>query len=779
MQHGPDHWQVWVDTGGTFTDCLARDPHGGLHRAKVLSSGRLRSPARPGATPDEVLLDLGTGLPEGFFAGCRLRPLADGGGAAPRGVEIAEHLASTRRLRLAGPLDPALSGPATVEVDFEEEAPLVTARLVTRTPRRGTLPPLAMRLATTRGTNALLERRGAAVALFVNRGFADLLSIGTQQRPELFTLDPARPDPLHAAVVEVGGRLAADGSEIEPLDLAGLRPGIAELLERGIRVAAVALLHGYRNRDHEQRLAAFLRQEGFEHISCSAALAPRIQILPRAETAMVDAYLTPTVSRYLDAVRAATAGGRLHVMTSAGGLVEAGAFHAQDSLLSGPAGGVVGAAAAARDAGYPCILAFDMGGTSTDVCRVAGEHAYRFDTRIAGVRVLAPALAIETVAAGGGSVCRFDGSQLKVGPESAGADPGPACYGAGGPLTLTDVNLLLGRLEPRRFGIPLRAEAAEHAFAALAKQIERQRGERAEREPVLEGLLQIANERMAEAIRRISIRRGYDPADHALLAFGGAGGQHACALAGILGMRTVLIPPDAGLLSALGLGAAAFERFAEREVLAPLSTVGGELARWIEELAEAAREQLLAEGNAPESITRRLVLANLRLRGQETSVAVEVGAAEPDDLAAAFHRRYRELYGYGAEGREIELESLRVAVSTEPGLKRPASEPAEQWEPSSSHGPVHPGRREPRPAQPSGGGADGVEPVLRRPARFAGAWLETDLFERRSLTPGSHLDGPALVLEDHCTTVVEPGWRLTIDDAGTLVLERREDVDAN
>ncbi|HXO21990.1 MAG TPA: hydantoinase/oxoprolinase family protein, partial [Thermoanaerobaculia bacterium] len=649
-------------------------------------------------------------------------------------------------LRVDGPLPPGELAGAAVELQAAEEAPVLAARLVTATPPGQPLPPLAMRLATTRGTNALLERKGAATALFITRGFADLLRIGTQQRPDLFALDIRRPAPLYGAVVEVAERLAADGSVLVPLDeaaLAGLEREAGRLRSQGFAAAAVALLHSYRNAVHEEAVAGALRRAGFAHVSLSAELAPFIQILPRAETAVVDAYLSAPIEGYLSRVAGALPQGSLHVMTSAGGLVRASSFRAKDSLLSGPAGGVVGAAEAGRRSGLARIIAFDMGGTSTDVARYDGDFEYLFEHRVGDAHLVAPALAVESVAAGGGSICRFDGTQLKVGPESTGASPGPACYGAGGPLTLTDVNLLLGRLDAERFEIPVDAAAAERALEEVRRQLAGSGQEPLPLEALLGGFLDIANERMSEAIRRISLARGYDPAAYALVAFGGAGAQHACAVAGLLGIGRVLVPEDAGLLSAAGLGAAVVERFAQRQVLQPTSEVRGEIDGWVAELGAEAISAVAAEGVAAEDAKVRRRLLDLRFVGQEEVIAVEhaPGAA----VEEAFGRAYRELYGYAPEGRPIELVSIRVVASSR------LSEPL-----------VAAARPEAHRAEPTG----------TRRACLAGGWSEVAVFERESLRPGAEFAGPALVFESHSATVVEEGWRGRVDAAGGLILER-------
>ena len=793
-------WRLAVDTGGTFTDCLAVDPRGRVRRAKVLSTAALRTriAARLGEAAVRLMPIGGAGggaLPAGFFAGCSLRllgsgedgaagwrvlasgPEAAGAGAAAAGPAAVGDDGPDRRLgatlRLDGTLPAGELAGAAVELQAAEEAPVLAARLVTATPPGQPLPPLAMRLATTRGTNALLERKGAPVALFLTRGFADLLRIGTQQRPELFALAVERPAPLYRAVVEVDERLAADGSEIAPLDLAALRGPAGELLAAGVQCAAVALLHSYRDPRHERELGAFLRELGFRHVSLSAELAPLIKLLPRAETAVVDAYLAPVLADYLAAVAAELPSGALHVMTSAGGLVRASSFRAKDSLLSGPAGGVVGAARAGRASGFERVIAFDMGGTSTDVARFDGDFEYLFEHRVGDAHLVAPALAIESVAAGGGSICAYHGGRLQVGPESAGALPGPACYGAGGPLTLTDVNLLLGRLSAGRFEIPLDPGAAERAATALLDSLEpAAAGEpgphpetvvplapgpgpagapaAARREEVLAGLLAIADERMAEAIRGISLRRGYDPAAYALVAFGGAGAQHACAVAALLGMDTVLVPADAGLLSALGLGAAVVERFAQRQVLLPLAAAAAQLDGWCEELGREAAAAVAAEGvpRAEVEVRRRIVA--MRFAGQESTLPVEyLGAAA---LAGAFAAAYREVYGYEPEGRAIEVESLRVVASS----GRVTASALPLTSDAGDAGPVAAAHR-----------------VTMQQAFIGGAWREVPAHERSSLVAGAAFAGPALVVEDHTATVVEADWTCRLDEAAALVLRRR------
>lgn len=747
----PAPWRIWIDTGGTFTDCLARSPEGELCRAKVLSHGALRARIGERSTSRELRAASGWQLPAGFFDGWRAR--AESGAE----VEVEHSIPSTGQLVARQPWPDELQPGKAVELASGEEAPVVAARCITGTALGEPFPPLEVRLATTRGTNALLERQGAATALFITRGFADLLEIGNQQRPELFALRVDKAPPIYAAVVEVDERLDAAGRRLRELDLGGVETAAKELLARHVRVAAVALMHSFQNPEHEQRVARRLRELGFDHVSCSAELVPRLQILPRAETAVVDAYLAPVIGRYLAAVESGLGGTRtgvrLHVMTSAGGLQRSSLYRAKDSLLSGPAGGVVGAAAAALRSGIGRMVAFDMGGTSTDVSRYDGSLEYRFSTHVGPARLLAPALAIETVAAGGGSICSFDGHRLRVGPRSAGAVPGPACYGRGGPLCLTDVNLLLGRLAPERFGIPVDRRAAERAVGALEGSLSAARRQPACREELLEGLLRIADERMAAAVRQISLREGYRPSDHALVAFGGAGPQHACALAELLGIPRVLVPREAGLLSADGLAAARVERFAERQVLEPLEAVESRVPELLAELSAEAAAAVRAEGSAPgegaEEVEVTLRRVHLRLAGQDATLGIDF--RDGLDLAAAFAASYRDHYGYEAPERGVEVEGLRVAVAS--------------------------GR------EPAAPGPPAVEPRSLTAGDFArawygGEWRDLALWEREALQPGDRAEGPALVVEEHTTTWVAPGWRLEIDGAAGLLLSNSEGGDA-
>ncbi|MCH7546791.1 MAG: hydantoinase B/oxoprolinase family protein [Planctomycetes bacterium] len=747
-------WNIWIDTGGTFTDCLARDPSGLLHRAKVLSTGAMRGRLVEGLEGSRLKVDVNWEACDDFIRGFEFRVL----GGDHSTLKVTHFDATDSIIELNGDLAGGDISDRSFEVTSNEPAPILAARLVTGTPAGSPLPGLSMRLGTTRGTNALLERRGAKLALFITKGFGDLLLIGDQQRPDLFALDIIKPEPLYEEVIEVVGRLAADGSVIEPLDLDDVEKHARALVERGITVAAVTLMHSYRNPAHEIAVAEVLERVGFTHVSGSAELSPLIRILHRAETTVVDAYLDPLITSYLDDVarRISTSlsdgnidpnfrGRGLHVMTSAGGLVGAESYRARDSLLSGPAGGVAGAAVAAKMSGHDKIIGFDMGGTSTDVARYDGDYEYCFEQKIAGVRLVAPALAIETVAAGGGSICRYTDDRLQVGPQSAAADPGPACYGAGGPLAITDVNLLSGRLDPGIFEIPISIDHAQRALDEVCARITASTGTPTQPDDILDGFLDIANERMADAIAQISLRQGYDPAEYALVGFGGAGGQHACAIADRLGIKTVIMPADASLLSALGIGHASIERFEERQILALLDEVETELETWFGDMSGRAINAVEAEGVSREEITIRRRLVNMRLLGQDTSLSIDL--APGGELRTLFAARYTSMYGTSPDlsGKPIEIESIRVVAS-------------------SAH--IEP--------QATIAAVEALEATANRTvrARFEKSWREINAFQRDDLVAGSSFRGPAIIFDRRSSYVIEPGWEGMIDQAGAIIVAR-------
>ncbi|GAB3570136.1 hydantoinase B/oxoprolinase family protein [Spirosoma luteolum] len=726
-------WHIWIDTGGTFTDGLAQTPDGQLRRAKVLSNGRLRGQLIGGRVAAPWLT-------APLFAGYQLYHL----GTGQTGCVAA--LTADGRLTVDDPTNGPLPD-GTIELFTGEEAPVLATRLLTQTPLDRPFPPLDMRLGTTKGTNALLERNGARVALVVTRGFRDLLTIGTQQRPNLFQLAIPPAEVLYESVVETAGRLSAGGAVLESMTDSDLTQLIDQLREARPDAIALSLLHAYRNPAPERQLREALHDAGFTTVICSTDLSTTPGYVARTQTTVVDAYLRPVLQTYLTNVQQQLGGWPVRVMTSAGSLVRADLFQPKDSLLSGPAGGVVGASAVAARLDRPGVLTLDMGGTSTDVARIDGLPDYRFTTRIGSFDLQLPSLAIETVAAGGGSICWFDSlgssGQLRVGPHSAGASPGPACYGATPPdqsprLTLTDINLLLGKLHPRQFGIPVFPEQAERALRIVLDQIRRQTGQPVDALTVLRGFEQIANETMAGAIRTISVARGFDPQPYPLLVFGGAGGLHGCAIARMLGMHTLLLPFDGGLLSAYGIGQAPIERAATRAVLQPLSAVRDQVGELVHALTGEATEALRQDIGPDTPIEQRSARAFLRLQGQEATV--DVPADGP--LEADFRSQYAQLYGHYPAGRSIELASLRVIVGT-------ASKPPVVSGPPVSH----------RQAVP-------VFQTERYPA-----------YDWTQLQEGDTVRGPALLLNTTSSAFIEPGWRVIVQASRDLVADYIADDD--
>ena len=605
----------------------------------------------------------------------------------------------------------------------------------------------AVKMGTTVSTNALLERKGERVALVINRGFGDVLKIGTQQRPRLFDLQIVLPEQLYETVVEVAGRISAEGEEIEPLELGTVRESLLELLRRGIRAVAIVCLHGYRYPRHEQRIAELARQVGFTQVSTSHTTSELINLVNRGDTTVADAYLSPVLHRYVEQVRAALPGVRLLFMQSNGGLADAIVFQGKNSILSGPAGGVVGAAATGVRAGFERIIGFDMGGTSTDVTHFAGEFERRFETEIGGVRICAPMMHIHSVAAGGGSICRFDGTRLRVGPESAGASPGPACYRRGGPLTVTDCNVMLGRLcpdfFPKIFGpggdLPIDRELVIERFEELAVEIG---GLSAEE--VASGFLRIAVENMANAIKKISTARGYDVSDYTLVTFGGAGGQHACAVADALGMDRILIHPLAGVLSAYGIGLAKLRALRESSVEKPLDKEGLiQAGQLLDRLEREARQQLHAQQSVAETIVRKF---HVRYRGTNTPLAVDAGSII--EMREAFQTAHQVRFGFVMDPDErclmIDSVSVEAISGTENQTERlPKSQhTAEPWL------------------------------VAEVNAMFAGTWRATPVFERERMASGTNIEGPAIIIERTATTVVEPGWKAEITPRLDLLLSR-------
>ncbi len=614
----------------------------------------------------------------------------------------------------------------------------------------------SVRMGTTVATNALLERKGTLTALLITRGFRDQLRIGYQNRPCIFARRIELPPMLYGRVIEVAERVSVTGEILLPLDEADTRLALQELYEEGFRAVAIVFLHAYRYPAHEQRVAALARAVGFTQVSASHAVSPLMKLVPRGDTTVADAYLSPVLRRYVERVAAELAGVRLLFMQSNGGLVDARYFHGKDAVLSGPAGGVVGGVEVSRAAGLRRVIGFDMGGTSTDVWHCDGEYERTFDAEVAGVRLRAPMMAIHTVAAGGGSILRFDGARLRVGPESAGANPGPASYRRGGPLTVTDANVMVGKIDARYFppvfgrhgDAPLDVEAVRSRFAALAADIAAATGRARDAAAIAHGCIAIAVANMAAAIRRISVARGYDVTEYTLSCFGAAAGQHACLVADALGMRTILIHPLAAVLSAYGMGLAALRVVREQAVEGQLDAeLAAELKTVAARLEIAARAELIAQG-VEERALRAAHRVLLRYRGTDTPLLVELaGAAE---MVAAFEAAHRARFGFIDAGRPLIAEAAVVEVAST-GAALPHSTP-------------HRGRasRAPDPI--------GQTVIYTANAAHDGEGrFPAPVYARADLGEGATVAGPALVVEPNSTVVVEPGWQLAVRNANLLL----------
>jgi len=608
--------------------------------------------------------------------------------------------------------------------------------------------PVEVKMGTTVATNALLERKGEPTVLVVNQGYADVLRIGTQNRPDLFKLAIQLPEPLYTRTIEITGRMDAQGREIAPLDETRARAQLAQLYADGFRAAAIVLMHAYRAPAHEVRIAMIAREIGFTQVSASHEVSPLMKLVPRGDTSVVDAYLSPVLRRYVDRVGAGLpVGTRLTFMQSNGGLTDANLFRGKDAILSGPAGGVVGAVETAKAAGFERIIGFDMGGTSTDVSHYAGTYERAFDTHIAGVRVASPILSIHTIAAGGGSILAFDGQRFRVGPASAGADPGPACYGRGGPLTVTDANIMLGRIQPdyfpKVFGPnadgPLDADIVRAKFADLAREVGRDAYE------VAEGFFTVAVENMAAALKHVSVQRGYDVSKYTLVCFGGAGGQHACRIADALGMETIFIHRLAGVLSAYGMGLAPLRAHREATVSRALDDDAVvAIAALAAPLEESCRAELASQGIAAASID---ILRNVQVRYVGTDTTLEVPLSSAAEIARAFEVAHRVRFGFVDATRGLEVEAVLIDASSRPSATGHAACTT---------------------------AADVSAPLPERivTVRFEGAELDAGLYLRGSLLPGMSIVGPAIVAEANATNVIEPGWRMRLNSTGDMVLTR-------
>lgn len=727
------NWKIWIDTGGTFTDCIAKSPLGNTVRTKVLSSGKLRGTIKSMQSGTEVEIDhkwnVNTNIFEGYFLYISSKDFK---------CNIVSFNPEQSTLALDSVIPEDFSGEG-FEITANEEAPILAVRLITQTSLREELPPIDMRLGTTKGTNSLLEKNGDAPLLITSKGFSHLLTIGTQQRKDLFALDIKKPTPLTQSVVEIIGRLDEAGNPCESLDEKKLEKLAERCRNESIDNVTIALLNSYKNNAHEKQVASALEEAGVKYITKSAKLLPQINYLERTETAVVNSYLLPIVDSYLNGIERDVKS--LNIMKSSGGLAGRHDFDPKDSLLSGPAGGVVAGSVIARQTGEDKVITFDMGGTSSDVARYYQRYDYTYDTTIGDAHVSGPALHIHTVAAGGGSVCDFDGKKFTVGPESGGAQPGPASYGVGGPLCLTDVNLLLGKMAADQMSIPLDEKAAEKRLNELLENGKTS----GSKEQILQGFLDIANEKMADAIRTISVGKGYDPAEYALLAFGGAGGMHACQVADLLAMKKLIIPSDAGILSAYGIGNALEERFVTRQLLTSIDNAD-RIDRAIEDAADEALQSLKDAGYGDDDIHIRHIFCYLRFTGQEHNL--EVDRKIEKDLSRAFAKTYKSLYGHYIEDRPIEVSSIKIVASTKEEEITPAKIPQERQS----------------------------APTLRKQGAWTGNdWDEVPVFDVADMKPGIQFNGPAILIFPTSTTFIEKNWSGAFDENMTFIAEKKID----
>ena len=745
---------LWVDVGGTFTDAIlwlgpASGKETNFQSRKVLSSGRTRCSITGIAGTHRLIVD---GLPLGcpnFWSSAKIS-FSVAGHTAIDGTIVAS---GDRWVEIDSRLPPNLFVPGTGQAHSAEiwtglESPVLAAHQLLDIPLPSPLPPLNIRLGTTRGTNALLTRTGADVGLCITKGFGDLPFIGNQDRPDLFALTVTKSPPLCHRIHEITERVDAQGNILIPHDDKGLRNKFAEWKQLGIRSVAIVLMHSYLMPKHEEAVAKVAAEFDFDEVICSSRLSPVRKLLARCDTSLVDAYLSPVINDYLQVVKhqfGNPEASRLEVMTSAGSLVDVKEFHGKDSVLSGPAGGIVAVQELLRQSTCQAALAFDMGGTSTDVSRCTrGELPLQFDTTKAGIRIVTPILSIHTVAAGGGSICSFDGVQLHVGPASAGSYPGPACYGQGGPLTITDINLLLGIIPEDALPFPVDRQAAENQLHQVAQAIRATQAASFTDFEIAAGFRQIANQVMADAIRVISTRQGADPREHLLVGFGGAAGQHQCDLADALGISEIVDPPLAGLFSAVGIGFARHRRFAT----IPLYCRCDDLSPTIfENVSLQPRNDLIAElqhiGYSRDQITERIQL-EMRYVGTDATLLVPL-TSDFGQITSLFHQTHERFFGYSQPNRGIEICTIRVEVIG-PSVAGTMETVDRSYSPITSYS--------------------------KQKVWHQGTWLECPRFERNQLPPSSVINGPAIIVSAGHTTWISADWSAEVDQHFNLRLKR-------
>ncbi|MFM6354644.1 MAG: hydantoinase B/oxoprolinase family protein [Planktothrix sp.] len=682
-------YQFWIDRGGTFTDIVACKPDGSLITHKLLSEN-------PDCYPDAVI----------------------------QGIREILNLSPHQ---------------------------LIPSELISE-----------VKMGTTVATNALLERKGDRTLLIITKGFKDALRIGYQNRPDIFARQIILPEMLYEQVIEVEERYTAQGEELTPVNLAILKPQLEQVYQTGIRSCAIVLMHGYRYPQHEQKIAALAQEIGFTQISVSHQISPLMKLVSRGDTTVVDAYLSPILKRYINQVASQLNSNpnlskdaiKLMFMQSNGGLTNAQKFQGKDSILSGPAGGIVGAVQTCLKAGFHSIITFDMGGTSTDVAHFNGEYERQFETEIAGVRMRTPIMAIHTVAAGGGSILTFDGSRYRVGPESAGANPGPACYRLGGPLTVTDANVMLGKIQPQFFpkvfgkngDLPLDAEIVHQKFRELAIQIQTQTGDNRTPEEVATGFITIAVENMANAIKKISLQRGYDVSNYTLCCFGGAGGQHACLIADTLGIKQIFIHPYAGVLSAYGMGLADVRILREQAIENRLTV---ELIPEIEQIFSQLETEAKAELENPEFQTEVVFKLSLKYEGNDSTLAVNF-VSDLSALIQQFEQEHQTRYGFIKSEKALIVESITAEIIQQMDTPEELILTRTRTEPPTAIATVN--------------------------IYTHNEWRNTPVFQRNDLQPGDIINGPAIIIESIGTNIIEPGWQAELTERNDLILKSNDSV---
>ncbi|MFM6192080.1 hydantoinase B/oxoprolinase family protein [Planktothrix sp.] len=682
-------YQFWIDRGGTFTDIVACKPDGSLITHKLLSEN-------PDCYPDAVI----------------------------QGIREILNLSPHQ---------------------------LIPSELISE-----------VKMGTTVATNALLERKGDRTLLIITKGFKDALRIGYQNRPDIFARQIILPEMLYEQVIEVEERYTAQGEELTPVNLAILKPQLEQVYQTGIRSCAIVLMHGYRYPQHEQKIAALAQEIGFTQISVSHQISPLMKLVCRGDTTVVDAYLSPILKRYINQVASQLNSNpnlskdaiKLMFMQSNGGLTNAQKFQGKDSILSGPAGGIVGAVQTCLKAGFHSIITFDMGGTSTDVAHFNGEYERQFETEIAGVRMRTPIMAIHTVAAGGGSILTFDGSRYRVGPESAGANPGPACYRLGGPLTVTDANVMLGKIQPQFFpkvfgkngDLPLDAEIVHQKFRELAIQIQTQTGDNRTPEEVATGFITIAVENMANAIKKISLQRGYDVSNYTLCCFGGAGGQHACLIADTLGIKQIFIHPYAGVLSAYGMGLADVRILREQAIENRLTV---ELIPEIEQIFSQLETEAKAELENPEFQTEVVFKLSLKYEGNDSTLAVNF-VSDLSALIQQFEQEHQTRYGFIKSEKALIVESITAEIIQQMDTPEERILTRTRTEPPTAIATVN--------------------------IYTHNEWRNTPVFQRNDLQPGDIINGPAIIIESIGTNIIEPGWQAELTERNDLILKSNDSV---